>query len=616
EKWYKVGNDSVPYLPQFSGPEGDRKAEATDWLRANPHRVQLGYIGLKLIGESGEAFTLDDIESPIQRLDLWTGELSSHFTFDGFPVEVSTFAHPHSDELAFRIQSPLIGLKRLYITLSFPYPTRDKFRGGCNFDKPGQHATGLIQAKDNSLLLERKLDALCYYVRANWSGSAAIKQKESHRISIMPGSEEELFELSVRFAPFVPEQDNEAFAQTAEKSAREWETFWESGGAVDFSGSTDPRAKELERRVVLSQYLTRVQCTGPYPPQETGLTFNSWHGKFHLEMHWWHMVHFLLWNRQDWVEQQLNWYFDIFDKAKKTAEWQGYKGVRWPKMTNPDGSESPSSVGVFLIWQQPHPIYYIDLLYRQAGNDTTILHKYQAIEEATADFMASYARWDSAGARYVLGPALIPAQECFDPKTTLNPVFETAYWYWALKTAQEHRKQRGDEPREEWQHVIDHLAGLPVGDSLYLFSENATDSYSNPRYFTDHPIVLGIAGFLPITDKIDTTLLRNTFQTIRERWEWESCWGWDFPLAALAAGALNEPETAVDFLLMDTQKNRYLANGHNYQDERLPMYLPGNGALLTAVAHLCTRYDGNGNNGFPKNKGWKVRYENLNPLYP
>lgn len=31
----------------------------------------------------------------------------------------------------------------------------------------------------------------------------------------------------------------------------------------------------LERRMVLSQYLTRIQCAGNYPTQETGLTFNT-----------------------------------------------------------------------------------------------------------------------------------------------------------------------------------------------------------------------------------------------------------------------------------------------------------------------------------------------------
>ncbi len=55
-----------------------------------------------------------------------------------------------------------------------------------------------------------------------------------------------------------------------------WPRFWRSGGAVDFAGSTDPRAHELERRVVLSHYLTAIQFAGVFPPQETGLTLSSW----------------------------------------------------------------------------------------------------------------------------------------------------------------------------------------------------------------------------------------------------------------------------------------------------------------------------------------------------
>ena len=55
-------------------------------------------------------------------------------------------------------------------------------------------------------------------------------------------------------------------------------------GIVDFGLCKDPRARELERRVVLSQYLLAIQDAGDTPPQETGLTYNSWFGKFHLEM--------------------------------------------------------------------------------------------------------------------------------------------------------------------------------------------------------------------------------------------------------------------------------------------------------------------------------------------
>jgi len=34
------------------------------------------------------------------------------------------------------------------------------------------------------------------------------------------------------------------------------------------------------------------------------------------------------------------------------------------KMTDPSGTEAPSKVGSFLIWQQPHLIYLAELLYR------------------------------------------------------------------------------------------------------------------------------------------------------------------------------------------------------------------------------------------------------------
>jgi len=81
--------------------------------------------------------------------------------------------------------------------------------------------------------------------------------------------------------------------------------------AVDLSGSSDPRAPELERRIVLSQYLTAINSAGSMPPQETGRVCNSWHGKFHLEMHWWHAAHFALWGCPQLLERSLPWYSSI-----------------------------------------------------------------------------------------------------------------------------------------------------------------------------------------------------------------------------------------------------------------------------------------------------------------
>jgi hypothetical protein len=127
-------------------------------------------------------------------------------------------------------------------------------------------------------------------------------------------------------------------------------------------------------------------------------------------------------------------------------------------------------------------------------------------------------------------------------------------------------------------------------------------------------MVLGISGFLPASEQIDTTIMQNTLLNIKDKWNWETAWGWDFPMAAMNAASLNLPELAVDLLLMDTPKNHYLMNGHNYQRENLTLYLPGNGALLTAVAMMCAYKNQNGNNGFPSNGQWNVKYENL--FYP
>ena len=173
---------------------------------------------------------------------------------------------------------------------------------------------------------------------------------------------EAVFDVSVRFGP-MPGTPR-PFDQVREAAGAEWGRFWESGAAVDFAGSTDPRADELERRIVLSQYLTRVNCAGTMPPQETGLTTNSWHGKSHLEMHWWHGAHFAMWGRPELLERSLPWYRSILDRARDTARRQRHDGARWPKQVGPEGQESPDDIGPLLIWQQPHVLSMLDLVYR------------------------------------------------------------------------------------------------------------------------------------------------------------------------------------------------------------------------------------------------------------
>jgi hypothetical protein len=95
-------------------------------------------------------------------------------------------------------------------------------------------------------------------------------------------------------------------------------------------------------------------------------------------------------------------------------------------------------------------------------------------------------------------------------------------------------------------------------------------------------------------------------------------WGWDYGMIAMTAARLGRPDIALDALLIDTQKNNYLKNGHNFQTaDRLRLYLPGNGALLTAIAMMCAGWDGCKravNPGFPQDGSWNVRWEGLHRM--
>ncbi len=616
-KKYRIQGREISYAVQWNEPE--RNKQACDWFRQNPHRLQLGNIGLELIRSDGSAATIQDLTDIHQELNMWTGEIHSEFRLEGVPVEVITLVHPDEDLIACSIRSTLIKMGRLHIRLRFPYPTGAFADRGDNWGEEDQHVSAKVASADGMALLEHFLDSTQYYLHCAWNGKARLLKKGPHYFVLEPSGQETLL-FRCRFSPGGGPHPLLArplltFEESRIASDSAWEKFWRSGGAVDLSGSTDPRANELERRIVLSQYLTRIQCAGDEPPQETGLTSNSWFGKPHLEMHWWHAAQFALWGRTDLLERSMDWYDRVAGQARAIAERQGYKGIRWQKMTDPAGEESPSSVGAFLIWQQPHFIYFAELCYRDHPDRAT-LDRYKELVFATADFMASYAWYDSLTHRYILGKGLIPAQEKFKQDETFNPCFELAYWRWALGVAQQWRRRLGMKAQADWQRVLDGLSPLPRSGDLYLPAESATDSYTNERYRGDHPVVLATYGFLPFTKGLDTVVMRNSFEWVMRNWNWPETWGWDFPLMAMTATRLGLADQAIDALLMPVKKNTYLANGHNYQDDRLCLYLPGNGGLLAAVALMCAGYTGctRANPGIPQNGKWKLRWEGLKKM--
>jgi protein-glucosylgalactosylhydroxylysine glucosidase len=612
QKTYLLEGRKISYTVQ---PKEPAAKKAVEYFRVNQHRLQLGNIGLEIKKKDGSLATAGDIKNINQKLDMWTGVISSSFTIEDIPIKVNTTCNQQADVLAFQIESPLLSEKRIHIRIRFPYPNGQWKDVGNNWNNETEHSS-IASMGPNSAFINRTLDDFSYKLSLYWSGKSSFEEKNKHYFLITPQpAKNNIFELTCLFEGKKKLAVLSGFKAVSKNSSDAWKKFWLSGGAVDFSQVKDKRAFEIERRTILSQYLTKIQCSSDYPPQETGLTYNSWYGKPHLEMHWWHAVHYAQWGRVELMEKSLDWYFKVAGKAFALAKRQGFDGLRWQKMTDNDGNESPSSVGAFLIWQQPHFIYMAELLYRSKPS-SQVLNKYKELLFATADFMASFPSYNAQTKKYNLGKGLIPAQECFDAVKTFNPTYELAYWSWALEVAQQWKKRLGLTREKKWDQVINNLAPLPQANGVYLATESTPDCYSDTsKYLVDHPAVLGAYSSIPAANGLDTVVMKNTFDLVWKIWKWNDTWGWDFPLVAMTAARLHMPEKAVEALLMPIRTNTYLKNGHNYQDDRLTIYLPGNGGVLNAVAMMCTGTDADKatNIGFPKD--WKVKWEGLKKMF-
>jgi hypothetical protein len=584
-------------------------------LRQNAHKFHLGRIGFEY---DGAALAPDTCKPVKQTLNLWEGVLSSEFTINDEPVLTETFVHPFEDTLYLAFRSPLAAegraQGRLGVTLAFPYGSHRK--SGADFTAPHLHKTTLAAETARTICLERVMDSVRYRVMI--TGKAAFHAEVLGEHTLRFSADAGEMELAFRFEPLkVPaagiDQDNRetahppSFAEARGVCSRFWNDYWTSGGAIDFSGSSDIRAKELERRIVLSRYLTAIQSRGSLPPAETGLTCNSWYGKFHLEMHYWHSAHFALWGKTEELRKNLSWYKKILPAARHLAAGQGYRGARWPKMCDPTGYNTPSSIAVLLVWQQPHPVMLAELCY-QAAPDADFLREYRSIVVETAEFMESFVHWeepeDGTG-RYVLGPPYIPAQERHDPRVVLNAPYELEYFRWGFRQADLWLERLGEAPR--FGGIAEKLALPPMQDGVYLAHENCPETFTKLPFFTDHPSMLAMYGILN-SDKVDPAVMSATLDRVLAEWDMRTFYGWDFSMMAMTACRLGRFDDAIDILLMDSPKNTWLPNGHNRQtgDAALPLYLPGNGGLLTASAMMAA---GKGCPSFPE--GFTVKTEGL-----
>lgn len=588
--------------------------ELSEWLTKNPHRYNLGRIGFRLLREDGTEAREIDLGNARQEIDLWTGVVYSRFELNRKEVKVRTVCHPDKDMIGVSIESELLNDGNMSIYLDFPYPDGRYFKHYIGrYDTISGHTSTFEKLAPNSVRITRTMDDTHYYATLDWTGPATFSREseKAHTFLLQP-RHTSTFSFTCCFSPEPVADVTEPVASIERKSAASWEKYWRSGAAVDLSGSKDPRWLELERRIVLSQYLMRANESGLFPPQESGLVNNGWFGRFHFEMIWWHGVHYGLWNRMECFDNYLNVYKDFMPKALERAKSEGRSGARWPKCTGNFNREWPGSAHAYLIWHEPHPIYFAEMQYRQKPAPET-LEKWKDVVLNTADYMADYLFYDKKTKQYVLGPPVVVVSENTDPLQTINPIFELGYFRYGLRTALEWADRLGlsEKRTKKWKEVLSKMAPLPVADGVYTTYEGIPDMWT--KYTYEHPALTGVYGMLP-GDGVDLPTFKHTLEKVCKEWQFNRIWGWDFPMLAMAAARTGQPALAIDMLMHPSAGFQFdehgLATGGPFP------YFPSNGALLTAVAMMCGGWDGSEGEapGFPKDGSWTVRYEGFVPM--
>jgi hypothetical protein len=139
-----------------------------DWERLNPQPLNLGRIGF--INQEGERLTGADVHMDSRHLELWTGILTSHFTYLGEPVWVQTCVDPKSDRVAVKVESPLLRDGRLQVMLDFAAPAQQVGAWVGDYSQVGGHQTTIVRQTPERIQVHRTIDDIQYDVLLSGRG--------------------------------------------------------------------------------------------------------------------------------------------------------------------------------------------------------------------------------------------------------------------------------------------------------------------------------------------------------------------------------------------------------------------------------------------------------------
>lgn len=493
-----------------------------------------------LLYDNDKLIDINNIKDVKQELDLYKGIVTSSFNYKEKINKTTSFIYQDHDEFNFKLQSD-----NLNLALKFNYPS---------YTKNGYR----LDILPNVLVKEDRMTLL--YDDKN---SLSFKLKSSSKYQIVENT-------------LIFDDNNVSFSLALDeiKEGKLLDEFWKCDNGIIIDN------EELVKKMVLSKYLLHVNSTGIYPPQESGLTYNCWNSKFHLEMHLIHSLWNIYNNHVGDLVKSFDYYLSIMPSSLKRASLNGYKGLRFPKMTGPDGEDSPSNIGPLLIWQAPHILFMLQEIY-YLYNKENIIKKYEPLISGTIDFMISFLTLKDS--KYQMLDPLLEACESIPLDRCQNPSFELEYWRYTLERQPKIDTVLYGHQRYDYLDITSKIITPKEDDGIYLKTYGVIDKYD---LYKDHPT----EGFLMSFFKskiVDKEKMVKTIDYILKNMDLSSYWGWDFPFLGLSLLNCGEIEKSIEVTQLNTINNQYLYNGYNTSPrDDLKAYLPGNGAFLIYYYYL------------------------------
>lgn len=493
-----------------------------------------------LLYDNDKLIDINNIKDVKQELDLYKGIVTSSFNYKEKINKTISFIYQDHDEFNFKLQSD-----NLNLALKFNYPS---------YTKNGYR----LDILPNVLVKEDRITLL--YDDKN---SLSFKLKSSSNYQIVENT-------------LIFDDNNVSFSLALDeiKEGKLLDEFWKCDNGIIIDN------EELVKKMVLSKYLLHVNSTGIYPPQESGLTYNCWNSKFHLEMHLIHSLWNIYNNHVGDLVKSFDYYLSIMPSSLKRASLNGYKGLRFPKMTGPDGEDSPSNIGPLLIWQAPHILFMLQEIY-YLYNKENIIKKYEPLISGTIDFMISFLTLKDS--KYQMLDPLLEACESIPLDRCQNPSFELEYWRYTLERQPKIDTVLYGHQRYDYLDITSKIITPKEDDGIYLKTYVVIDKYD---LYKDHPT----EGFLMSFFKskiVDKEKMVKTIDYILKNMDLSSYWGWDFPFLGLSLLNCGEIEKSIEVTQLNTINNQHLYNGYNTSPrDDLKAYLPGNGAFLIYYYYL------------------------------